>query len=41
MKKSNSNPIPGAIAAQVARGVNLHKAIAMTGVEKKSKPSND
>lgn len=40
MKKTdNSNPIPGATMAQVARGVPLHKAIAGTGIPVKSKPS--
>ena len=38
-KKSNANPIPGAVAAQVARGINQHKAIAMTGIPAKTKPS--
>lgn len=38
-KTNNSNPIPGATMAQVQRGVPLHKAIASTGVEKKSEPS--
>lgn len=43
MSKSEpkSNPIPGAVAAQMQRGISQHKAIAMTGLgAPKSKPSN-
>lgn len=30
--KSNANPIPGAVAAQMARGIPQRKAMAMTGL---------
>lgn len=31
----NSNPIPGAVAAAMQRGIPLHKAIASVGLETK------
>lgn len=34
-----SNPIAGAVAAQMQRGISQHKAIAMTGIGTKTKPT--
>ena len=32
---NKANPIPGAVAAQMQRGISQHKAIASTGIDTK------
>lgn len=32
VETSKGNPIPGAVAAQMQRGISQHKAMAMTGL---------